>query len=101
MADGLCAREIDNLRSALDWAFAPIGDVTTGVALTAAAGYTLWTRLSLPLECRTRVERALAAFTAASTDARREMKLQAALGASSELYRRHCARNPDSLEECP
>ena len=75
------AREIDNLRTALDWAFSSNGDVTIGVALTAAA-VPLWTRLSLLLECRTRVERALAAFTAGGTDARREMKLQAALGAS-------------------
>ena len=75
------AREIDNLRSALDWAFSPNGDATIGVALTAAA-VPLWTRLSLLLECRTRVERALVALTTASAGARREMKLQAALGAS-------------------
>jgi predicted ATPase len=75
------AREIDNLRSALDWAFSPNGDASIGVALTAAA-VPLWTRLSLLLECRSRVERALAALPAGSADARHEMKLQAALGAS-------------------
>ena len=32
------AGEIDNLRAALDWAFSPSGDVSIGVALTAARG---------------------------------------------------------------
>jgi predicted ATPase len=40
------AREIDNMRAALDWAFSPSGDGSIGVALTAAAG-PLWMRLSL------------------------------------------------------
>jgi hypothetical protein len=52
------------------------------VALTAAAA-PLWSPLSLLDECRGRVERALAALTAGSgRDARREMKLHAALGES-------------------
>ena len=74
--------QIDNLRAALDWAFSPDGDASIGVALTAAA-VPLWMHLSLMDECRGRVERALAAIAAgASRDARREMKLHAALGAS-------------------
>jgi predicted ATPase len=73
---------IDNLRSALDWAFSPAGDASIGVALTAAA-VPLWTHLSLLEECRGRVERALATFGAEATrDERIEMKLYAALGAS-------------------
>jgi predicted ATPase len=73
---------IDNLRAALDWAFSPGGDVLTGVALTAAA-VPLWVRLSLMEECRRRVERALSAVErGASEDARREMRLQIALGTS-------------------
>src|SRR6266851_5959555 len=73
------AWEIDNLRSALDWAFSPGGgDVSVGIALTAAA-VPLWVYLSLTEECRRRVERALAALAAATADARLEMKLQAAL----------------------
>ena len=76
------AREIDNLRAALDWAFSPGGDGSIGVALTTAA-VALWMRLSLPEECRGRAERALAALGAgASRDARREMKLHVAVGAS-------------------
>jgi predicted ATPase/DNA-binding winged helix-turn-helix (wHTH) protein len=76
------AREIDNLRAALDWAFLPGGDGSIGVALTAAA-VPLWMRLSLLEECRGRAERALAAFgTGASRDARHEMKLRGAVAAS-------------------
>ena len=76
------AREIDNLRTALDWGFLPGSDGSIGVALTAAA-VPLWMRLSLPEECRGRAERALAALGAgASRDARHEMKLHAAVGAS-------------------
>ena len=77
------AREIENMRSALDWAFSPgRGDTSVGIALTAAA-VPLWMYLSLIEVCRRRVERALAALVAApSADARLEMKLQAALAAS-------------------
>jgi predicted ATPase len=74
------ARQIDNLRAALDWAFSPHGEASIGVALTAAA-VPLWMHLSLLDECRTRVIRALAAIEAGTNpDARREMKLHAALG---------------------
>jgi len=60
------APEIDNLRSALDWAFSPHGgDVSVGIALTAAA-VPLWVYLSLVDECRRRVERALTALVAAA-----------------------------------
>ena len=75
-------RKIDNLRIALDWAFSPIGDPSIGAALTAAA-VPLWIQLSLVGECRRRAEQALAAIAAGvEVDARREMKLHAALGAS-------------------
>jgi predicted ATPase/DNA-binding winged helix-turn-helix (wHTH) protein len=75
-------RQIDNLRAALDWAFSPGGDLSVGVALTAAA-VPLWMHLSLLDECRGRAEQALASLdTGMSRDARREMKLRAALGAS-------------------
>jgi predicted ATPase/DNA-binding winged helix-turn-helix (wHTH) protein len=81
------ARQIDNLRAALDWAFSPHGEASIGVAVTAAA-VPLWTHLSLLDECRTRVERALATVKREEkADASREMKLYAALGASL-LYTR-------------
>ena len=69
------APEIDNLRAALDWAFALNGDPELGVALTIS-GVPLWAQLSLVAECRRRVEHALAH----TTDARSRMRLSAALG---------------------
>ncbi len=75
-------RQIDNLRAALNWAFSPSGDVEIGASLTAAAE-PLWLHLSLTEECRGRVECALAALGGETEgDARRAMKLYAALGAT-------------------
>jgi predicted ATPase/DNA-binding winged helix-turn-helix (wHTH) protein len=75
------APEIDNLRAALDWAFSPDSDESIGVLLTAAA-VSLWARLSLLEECRSRAKQALDALaTAGKQDPYAEMKLYAALGA--------------------
>jgi predicted ATPase/DNA-binding winged helix-turn-helix (wHTH) protein len=52
-------REIDNVRSALDWSFSPDGDTAIGVFLTAAFA-PVWLHLSLVVECRERAERAVA-----------------------------------------
>jgi predicted ATPase len=72
--------QLDNLRAALDWAFAPEGDAALGVALTIAA-VPLWFQLSQLGECRARVERSLSTLSAMSgRDPRRELQLQAALG---------------------
>jgi predicted ATPase/DNA-binding winged helix-turn-helix (wHTH) protein len=77
------ALEIDNLRAALDWAFSPGGEASTGVALTAAA-VSLWIRLSLLEECRGRARQALVALgTAPADDPREAMRLHAALGGST------------------
>jgi predicted ATPase/DNA-binding winged helix-turn-helix (wHTH) protein len=74
--------QIDNLRCALDWAFSPKGDVSIGVALTAATT-PLWMRLSLVGECYSRAEKALAIIGAdENRDLRHEMKVQAALAIS-------------------
>jgi predicted ATPase len=90
------AGEIDNLRAALDWAFSPGGDGSIVVALTAAA-VPLWMRLSLLDECRGRADRALAALgVGASRDARHEMKLRAAVGASL-IYSRGAAGPQTSM----
>jgi predicted ATPase/DNA-binding winged helix-turn-helix (wHTH) protein len=51
-------REIDNVRAALDWSFSPFGDVAIGVVLTAAYA-PVWLGLSLVVECREHIERAL------------------------------------------
>src|SRR5439155_24851203 len=48
------ARELDNVRAALDWAFSPGGDAAVGVPLTVSA-VPLWFQLSLVEECRGRV----------------------------------------------
>ena len=75
-------RRIDDVRAALDWAFSPSGDASLGAALTAVS-VPLWMQLSLFDECRERVERAISVTRAESSpDARREMKLCAALGLS-------------------
>jgi predicted ATPase/DNA-binding winged helix-turn-helix (wHTH) protein len=80
---GVYGRQIDNLRAALDWAFSPGGDASIGVALTAAA-VPLWMHLSLLDECRGRAEQAIAVLSSGEhQDLRREMKLHAALAASS------------------
>lgn len=51
-------RGVDDVRSALNWAFSSDGDATVGVALTIAS-VPLWLELSLLHECRAHVERAL------------------------------------------
>jgi predicted ATPase len=78
------AQEIDNLRAALDWAFSLGGDGSSiGVALTAAA-VPLWMRRSLLEECCSRAKQALGALgTGGTRDPRDEMRLHAALGAST------------------
>jgi hypothetical protein len=78
------AREIDNLRAALDWAFSPCGDRSIGVALTAAA-VPLWISMSLLEECRSRAKQGLSALGTATGDSSEEMRLQAALGASTSM----------------
>lgn len=83
-----CSHRLDNLRAALDWAFSTAGDASIGVALTAAA-VPGWMQLSLVVECRSRVEQALAVVRAGAVelDARREMSFSAALG-TGLLYAR-------------
>ena len=75
-------RQLDNVRTALDWAFSPTGDTSIGVALTAAA-VPLWCQLSLLDECRRRVEDALSHIAPGSNrDIRCQMQLETALGLS-------------------
>ncbi|WP_082637380.1 ATP-binding protein [Bradyrhizobium retamae] len=86
------AAQIDDIRSALDWAFSPSGDVGLGVELTVAAG-PLWFEMSLMEECRTRAERALTTLEESTTkDDRRRMHLYAAV-AWSQMYTTASARD--------
>jgi predicted ATPase/DNA-binding winged helix-turn-helix (wHTH) protein len=75
---GIYGAELDNVRAALDWAFAPDGDTALGIRLTVAA-VTLWVRLSLFAECRERTRTALAAL-GDNGDDRTRMQLLSALG---------------------
>jgi len=72
-------RKVDDIRSALGWAFGDGRAVATGVALTVAA-IPFWEHLSLVEECRACVERALASDADGPLPARDEMKLRTALG---------------------
>jgi len=76
------AREIDNIRAALSWAFAPGGDAAIGVAL-AAASVPIWFEMSLLSECRGWMEAAITRLNdAAAVATRQEMALQCAFGYS-------------------
>jgi predicted ATPase len=69
-------RHLDNLRSAVEWAFSPGGNVALGIALTIA-GAPLWFQLSLADECRRRFERAWAYLEGPDADPRQKMRLLA------------------------
>lgn len=72
--------ELDNVRSALEWAFSPSGDIPLGVSLTAAFSPG-WLHLSIMVECRERTERAVGYYAiAANLDSRLRMQLYIALG---------------------
>jgi predicted ATPase/DNA-binding winged helix-turn-helix (wHTH) protein len=87
--------EIDDLRTALDWANSPAGDTMVGISLAAAA-VPLWCQMSLIGECRAHAERALAALDKAGIeDDRRKMKLYAAV-APSQMYTSNVVRDTAS-----
>jgi predicted ATPase/DNA-binding winged helix-turn-helix (wHTH) protein len=77
---GRHVREIDNVRAALDWSFSPSGDSLIGAVLTAEYS-PFWLHLSLVVECRERIERALDRLDPdVNQDARLRMRLHSALG---------------------
>jgi predicted ATPase/DNA-binding winged helix-turn-helix (wHTH) protein len=79
--------EIDNLRAALSWAFAPQGNSTIGVRL-AAASVPIWLSMSLIGEWHVWAERAIDRLDEAGLrGTRHEMILQATLGISFQLAR--------------
>ena len=73
-------REIDNVRTALDWSFSPTGDTAIGVILTAAYA-PVWLHLALMVECRERTECALRHLDRRLKESSRlRMQLNIALG---------------------
>jgi predicted ATPase len=80
------APHIGNLRTALEWAFSELGDVTVGAEL-ATWSAPLFIGLSLLEECRGWCERALAALDDGSRGSRQEMILQEALALSTVFTR--------------
>src|SRR5271166_2684201 len=71
--------EVDNIRAALTWSFAPGGDRLIASAL-AAASARVWLDMSLLAECRSWSEKALDVVDAADQGTRQELVLQTALG---------------------
>jgi len=72
-------RSLDEVRTALDWAFSPGGDPSIGVALTVSAT-PLWLELSLLAEARERIRRALGSIEPGSADQWAIIKLEAGFG---------------------
>ena len=92
-------RGIDDVRSALNWAFSPDGDAMVGVALTVAS-VPLWLELSLIHECRAHVERALAAqVLQPSPNQRDTLKLRMAHGRVLPHATRFLPRDEPSFAE--
>ncbi len=75
-------RRIDDLRAALDWAFAPDGDVEIGVALLARSP-TLWFGLSLAHEYMRRLDEAPQPLPPACSEGVLDMQLCLVIGQTS------------------
>jgi predicted ATPase/DNA-binding winged helix-turn-helix (wHTH) protein len=75
------APDIDNIRAAITWAFAPKGDASIGVAL-AAVSAPVWLEMSLLTECHSWMGKAIASLDAAGRGTRHEMALQTAFAVS-------------------
>jgi predicted ATPase/DNA-binding winged helix-turn-helix (wHTH) protein len=73
------APELDNIRAALSWAFAPDGDMSIAVALAEGAA-PIWLEMSLLSECQAWMEKALDILGPADRGSRRELVLQTAFG---------------------
>jgi predicted ATPase len=76
-----CAREIDNIRAALTWAFSHGCDTSAGVRL-AAASTPVWFGLSLLAECLSWTRQALEVLDAQDNGTRWEMVLRCGFGYS-------------------
>ena len=70
--------EVDNLRTALNWAFSVEGEAKIGVEL-AAASAGAWMAMALLTECREWMTKAISRLDEASAGSRQEMIIQSAL----------------------
>src|SRR5712672_164562 len=70
--------EVDNLRTALNWAFSVGGEAKIGVEL-AAASAGAWMAMALLTECREWMTKAISRLDEASAGSRQEMIIQSAL----------------------
>ena len=70
--------EVDNLRSALNWAFSVEGEAKIGVEL-AAASAGAWMAMALLTECREWMTKSISRLDNASAASRQEMIIQSAL----------------------
>src|SRR5258708_6717284 len=70
--------EVDNLRTALNWAFSVEGEAKIGVELAAASAST-WMAMALLTECREWMTKAISRLDDASAGSRQEMIIQSAL----------------------
>ncbi|GAC1043839.1 winged helix-turn-helix domain-containing protein [Rhizobium sp. No.120] len=89
---------IHDLRIAVAWAFAPDGDVSLGIELTATSNI-IWTQLGLMTEQLAVIETALArASTSEALDPRHEMHLR--LSHAGTIYHiKSSERDPQALAE--
>ena len=86
-ASAALALEINNLRAALAWAFAPPGDLAVGIGL-AAASVPLWVSMSMLGEWHVWAERAIDSLDEAGLrGTRQEMTIRATQGMSFQLVR--------------
>jgi predicted ATPase len=86
-ASAALALEINNLRAALAWAFAPPGDLAVGIGL-AAASVPLWVSTSMLGEWHVWAERAINSLDKARLrGTRQEMTIRATQGMSFQLVR--------------
>jgi predicted ATPase/DNA-binding winged helix-turn-helix (wHTH) protein len=88
---------LNNVRAALEWAFADDGNTTIGVELAAAAT-PAFLALSLLPECLRWSERAIAALTSATRGSAEEMRVQTALGMSLMFIQASSERARAALE---
>lgn len=75
------ARQVDDIRMALNWAFSAEGDPLCAIGLTASSAE-IWLGAGLLAECKELMTRALSNFEMSGAGPRQEMLIQMALGAA-------------------